>query len=222
MAGQAATTSMEEVGDSKPVFGCKQSDRGKLGSFVAAVGGTGQRGDETGRTHRALGVIEPSQHRTVGLGLGRKTEQTLLNEFLDDLLAHRSIETLVVTKARGGTDHVCLALGQDGILNAMGPQQRRREILAEIARLGVVLPGSLVARSTCCQSSGCRCHGDPPRLHGLYPTWMRQDGDHQVTRTLKAENAERLQPLLAADRRLRQLVKELEALGVSEVDDLLG
>jgi hypothetical protein len=51
---------------------------------------------------------------------------------------------------------------------------------------------------------------------------MRQDGDHQVTRTLKAEQAERLQPLIAADRRLRQLVRELEALGMSEVDDLLG
>jgi hypothetical protein len=51
---------------------------------------------------------------------------------------------------------------------------------------------------------------------------MRQDGDHQVTRTLSPAQAARLQPLLAADRRLRQLVRELEALAVSEVDDLLG
>lgn len=117
---------------------------------------------------------------------------------------------------------ILIKVTDEGCLNAMGPQQRRREILAEIARLGVVLPGSLVTRSTRCQSSGCHCHGDPPRLHGPYPTWMRQDGDHQVTRTLSPAQAERLQPLLAADRRLRQLVRELEALAVSEVDDLLG
>jgi len=108
------------------------------------------------------------------------------------------------------------------MLEHVGALQRRREILAEIARLGVVLPGSLVERSTRCQSPGCHCHGDPPRLHGPYPTWMHQDGDHQVTKTLSSQQAERLAPLLAADRRLRQLIKELEALGVSEVDDLLG
>ena len=104
----------------------------------------------------------------------------------------------------------------------MGATQRRQEILAEMAGLGVVLPGSLVERSTRCQRSGCHCRADPPRLHGPYPTWMRQEGGHQVTRTLSPEQAERLRPLVAADRRLRQLVKELEALALSEVEDLLG
>lgn len=104
----------------------------------------------------------------------------------------------------------------------MGTDRRREEILAEMAGLGVVLPGSLVERQTRCQRSGCHCHADPPRLHGPYATWMRQEGGHQVTRTLSAEQAERLRPLVAADRRLRQLVRELEALSLSEVDNLLG
>lgn len=99
---------------------------------------------------------------------------------------------------------------------------RRQDILAEMASLGAVLPGSLVERSTRCQRSGCHCRADPPRLHGPYATWMRQDRGHQVARTLSGEQADRLRPLIAADRRLRQLVKELEALGLDEVEDLLG
>ena len=108
------------------------------------------------------------------------------------------------------------------MLGSMGPDQKRREILAEIARLGAVLPGSVVERSTRCQRSGCHCRADPPRLHGPYPTWMRQEGAHQVTKTLSTEQAERLRPLLAADRRLRELVRELEAIALGQVDDLLG
>ena len=104
----------------------------------------------------------------------------------------------------------------------MGTDQRRQEILAEMARLWPVLPGSLVERSTRCQSPGCHCRADPPRLHGPYPTWMRQEDGHQVTRTLSGDQADRLRPLVAADRRLRELVRELEALALSEVDDLLG
>ncbi len=104
----------------------------------------------------------------------------------------------------------------------MGTDRRREEILAEVASLGAVLPGSLVERQTRCQRSGCHCHADPPRLHGPCATWVRQEGGHQVTRTLSTERAERLRPLVAADRCLRQLVRELEALGLSEADNLLG
>lgn len=104
----------------------------------------------------------------------------------------------------------------------MTNDRRRQEILAEMAGLGVVVPGSLVERSTRCQRLGCHCRADPPRLHGPYATWMRQDGGHQIVRTLSSSQAERLRPLIAADRRLRELVKELEALGLSEAKDLLG
>jgi len=104
----------------------------------------------------------------------------------------------------------------------MGTDQRRQEILAEMAGLWPVLPGSVVERSTRCQTLGCHCRADPPRLHGPYATWMRQDRGRQVTRTLSGEQADRLRPLVAADHRLRELVHELEALALSEVDDLLG
>ena len=89
--------------------------------------------------------------------------------------------------------------------------------MAEIKAIGPVLPGSIVERSTRCQSAGCHCRADPPRLHGPYATWMHQEGGRQVTRTLSHEEADRLRPLVAADRRLRALVAELESLTVSEL-----
>jgi hypothetical protein len=95
--------------------------------------------------------------------------------------------------------------------------QRRAAIVAEIKAIGPVLPGSIVERSTRCQRSGCHCRADPPRLHGPYATWMHQEAGRQVTRTLSQEEAERLRPLVAADRRLRALVAELESLTVSEL-----
>ncbi len=99
----------------------------------------------------------------------------------------------------------------------MTGKQRRAVILAEIKALGPVLPGSIVERSTRCQRAGCHCHADPPHLHGPYATWMRQEGGRQVTKTLSDDEAQRLRPLIAADRRLRALVAELEAMTVTEV-----
>ncbi len=96
-------------------------------------------------------------------------------------------------------------------------EERRRAILAEIGAIGPVLPGSIVERSTRCQSSGCHCRADPPQLHGPYATWMRQHGGRQVTTTLTAAEAETMRPLIAADRRLKDLVRELEQLTVTEL-----
>lgn len=89
-------------------------------------------------------------------------------------------------------------------------EQRRRELLAEIAQLGHVLPGTLNVVANRCGKSNCRCHADPPQLHGPYLTWTRKVAGKTVTRRLTSEQANRYRPWLAADRRLRQLVAELE------------
>jgi hypothetical protein len=48
-----------------------------------------------------------------------------------------------------------------------------KEIVAEISRLPLAVPGSLTDRMTRCQRDGCHCKADPPRLHGPYPTWTQ-------------------------------------------------
>jgi hypothetical protein len=92
--------------------------------------------------------------------------------------------------------------------------RRHQQIQAELAQIGITLPGSLTSRTTRCQRPGCHCHADPPTLHGPYPTWTRKTGPRSITKTLTAEDAERLRPYFAAHRRLRQLIAELEAVSI--------
>ena len=99
---------------------------------------------------------------------------------------------------------------------------RHRQIMSEIAKLGFCLPGSLVERTTRCGNPNCRCHADPAKRHGPYPSWTRSEAGKTVTRTLSAEQAERYKPLFANSRRLKELVGELEALSVLVVNEAEG
>ena len=96
--------------------------------------------------------------------------------------------------------------------------EARRAIVAEIAALGPVLSGCIIQRSTRCQTPGCHCRADPPRLHGPYPTWTHREGGRQVTKTLSAEEAERLGPFIERNRRLHELVAELEKVSIDLVE----
>ena len=92
--------------------------------------------------------------------------------------------------------------------------RRHQQIQAELARIGITLPGSLTSRTTRCQRPGCHCHASPPILHGPYPTWTRKISGRSVTKTLTPQEAERLRPYFTAHRRLRQLITELEAVSM--------
>src|ERR1700728_3761185 len=87
---------------------------------------------------------------------------------------------------------------------------RQRQIAAEIAGLGLCLPGSLVERTTRCGSPRCRCHTDPSHLHGPYPSWIRKVGAATITHTLSPAQLERHRPLFAHPKRLRELISELQ------------
>lgn len=101
-------------------------------------------------------------------------------------------------------------------------EHRQRQIAAEIAELGLCLPGSLVERMTRCGSPRCRCHTDPGRLHGPYPSWIRKAGAKTITRTLTSAQAERYRPLFDNTRRLRELISELETISAQAVEQAEG
>jgi hypothetical protein len=94
------------------------------------------------------------------------------------------------------------------------PQQRLHELLNELAALGFCLPGSLSTRQMRCGKPGCRCKADPPQLHGPYTYWTRTVAGRTVAQLLSTEQLARYQPWIENNRRLHQLVKELEALAV--------
>ena len=101
-------------------------------------------------------------------------------------------------------------------------QARKRQILAEIARLDFFLPGSLVERTTRCGTATCRCQTDPALRHGPYPSWIRKAGNKSLTRTMSATQAERYRSWFDNNRRLKQLIEELQQLSVDAINEAEG
>jgi hypothetical protein len=94
------------------------------------------------------------------------------------------------------------------------------EIAARLASVSFALPGTLADRMTRCGYPGCRCHADPPQLHGPYHQWTRKKDGRTATRILTEEQLARYQPWFDNHRRLRELITELEALSldIAEAD----
>jgi hypothetical protein len=84
--------------------------------------------------------------------------------------------------------------------------------LAAIAATGMVLPGSITQRRT------RGCHADPPRLHGPYWQWTRKVAAKTVCRWLSADQHDDYQAWIDNDRRLRELLTRLEALGAAALE----
>jgi hypothetical protein len=104
---------------------------------------------------------------------------------------------------------------------APGHQAQARKIAAElaaIARTGMVLPGSITERRTRCGRSNCGCHADPPRLHGPYWQWTRKIAAKTTGRWLTASQHHDYQAWIDNDRRLRELLAQLEALGTAALE----
>src|SRR6266853_206110 len=90
--------------------------------------------------------------------------------------------------------------------------------LAAIARTGMVLPGSITERRTRCGHRNCACHADPPRLHGPYWQWTRKVAARTVCRWLSPAPGADYQSWIDNDRRLRELLARLEALGAAALE----
>ena len=90
--------------------------------------------------------------------------------------------------------------------------------LAALARTGKILPGSLTSRLTHCGRPGCKCMADPPRPHGPYWQWTRKVAAKTVTRWLSPDQAGQFQAWIDNDRRARELLGRLEAIGIAALE----
>lgn len=97
----------------------------------------------------------------------------------------------------------------------MAEQER---IAARLAQAGFVLPGTLFERYMRCGKTNCRCHGEPPQLHGPYYQWTRTVAGKPLTRMLNSELAERYWAWFDNSAALRGAVAELEAVSVEIVE----
>ena len=104
-------------------------------------------------------------------------------------------------------------------MEASPAQQAARErIAAELAATGLALPGTLTVRAYACGKPNCRCHADPPRLHGPYAEWTRKIGGKTVTRRLTDAELAAWQPLFDNARKIRALLTELQDLTLEIIE----
>ena len=100
------------------------------------------------------------------------------------------------------------------------PAQRAQAaaIAAAIAKIGFALPGTLTDRPMRCGHPTCRCHADPPQLHGPYHPWTRKVAGKTVTRFLSDDQLADYGGWFDNQRRLRALLAELEELSLAIVE----
>ena len=110
----------------------------------------------------------------------------------------------------------------DSVSPTRRQQDRAAAIAAELASLGLALPGSLIQRRVRCGRAGCRCHHDPPELHGPYWQWTRKQAGKTITRLVPDDQVEDYRQWLDNHRRLRELVTELEQLTLAVADQNAG
>jgi hypothetical protein len=98
------------------------------------------------------------------------------------------------------------------------PQPALDRIVAELAAAaGPALPGTLTVRSYACGKPRCRCHDNPPVLHGPYAEWTRKVGGKTVTRRLTDAELAAWQPLFDNARKIRALVAELQEVTLQAI-----
>jgi hypothetical protein len=104
-------------------------------------------------------------------------------------------------------------------MNVSPAQQAARDrIAAELAAAGLALPGTLTVRAYACGKPNCRCHADPPRLHGPYAEWTRKIDGKTVTRRLTETELAAWRPLFDNARKIRLLLAELQDLTLEIIE----
>src|SRR5216684_2701270 len=101
---------------------------------------------------------------------------------------------------------------------AASHQAEAQKIAAEMAAIagtGMVLPGSITRRAIRCGHRNCACRADPPRLHGPYWQWTRKVAAKTAGRWLSPDQHHDYRAWVDNDRRLRELLARLEALGTA-------
>lgn len=99
---------------------------------------------------------------------------------------------------------------------------RYRRLAAQLADIGYIADGSVVRRVTRCGKPGCRCQADPPQPHGPYFQWTTKVAGTTVTRRLTEPEAAHYREWITNNRRLRRIVKQMQAITTEAADLITG
>jgi len=73
-------------------------------------------------------------------------------------------------------------------------------------------------RSSLCGTPTCKCHAEPPQLHGPYYQWTAKINGKTVTRRLTETEAELYGEWIANDRRLRHLIAQMRQVAAKAAE----
>ena len=100
-------------------------------------------------------------------------------------------------------------------------RHRYRELAAQLAKVGFIASGTVIQRSTRCGTTGCRCHADPPQLHGPYWQWTTKIASKTVTRRLTDREAALYTEWTANNRQIRQLITQMHEISARAAELIL-
>ena len=72
-----------------------------------------------------------------------------------------------------------------------------------------------------CSSKGCRCHADPPQLHGPYWQWSTRVAGKTVSRWLTQQQASRYQQWIDNRKSLEKLLEQMHDISAQAATILL-
>lgn len=102
-----------------------------------------------------------------------------------------------------------------------GYERRYRELADQLSSIGFIASGSVASRYNRCGKTGCRCHAEPPKLHGPYWQWTAKVNGKTVNRRLSAREAELYQVWIGNDRRVRALLDQMRTVAAKATELLL-
>jgi hypothetical protein len=97
-------------------------------------------------------------------------------------------------------------------------RSRYRVLVAQLADVGYIAAGSITRRHTRCGTPSCRCHADPPQMHGPYWQWTAKIDGKTVTRRLSQTEAELYQGWIANDRQLRAIITQMRQVAAKATE----
>jgi len=91
-------------------------------------------------------------------------------------------------------------------------EDRYRTLAAQLALVGFISRGSVVASYTRCGKDSCRCAGDPDQRHGPYWQWSRAVRGRTVTQRLTPSEAALYRRWIANQRALDRIVSRMQQI----------
>jgi Family of unknown function (DUF6788) len=96
------------------------------------------------------------------------------------------------------------------------------ECKEQLQDIDFVIRGSIIKHSVRCGTKGCRCHANPPVLHGPYYDWTRKVQGKTKTVRLSEEEAEILQEWIDNVRKVEKIISEMVEISMEAVEIIRG